>query len=251
MLGQAAFQCGRRETGLRVHGHRVGGWWGCCLFLLLPFSYFSVKCRQGHQLKVKVGEGCWRVEEEGPQVRLSSGEKRRDTVRVCVCYTSIAAAASLCRVRPFVTRQTVGRQAPLSMGFPQARMLEWVAISLSRGSSWPGDWTHISCLAAGFFTTEPSGNLTPPLSTHNCFPAPNSPLSWLSHLSPLLLKNFRWVPIKTVKLTFHSLISPTRIRALTVSLLFDLFKGLLLWETRCGTFSCKEPDSKYFRLCQR
>ena len=136
-------------------------------------------------------------------------------------------------------------------GILQARMLEWVAISLSRGSSWPGDWTHISCLAAGFFTTEPSGNLTPPLSTHNCFPAPNSPLSWLSHLSPLLLKNFRWVPIKTVKLTFHSLISPTRIRALTVSLLFDLFKGLLLWETRCGTFSCKEPDSKYFRLWQQ
>ena len=133
----------------------------------------------------------------------------------------------------------------------QARVMERVATFSSRGSSLPRDWTQVSCLAAGFFTTEPSGNLTPPLSTHNCFPAPNSPLSWLSHLSPLLLKNFRWVPIKIVKLTFHSLISPTRIRALTVSLLFDLFKGLLLWETRCGTFSCKEPDSKYFRLCQR
>ena len=29
-------------------------------------------------------------------------------------------------------------------GILQARMLEWVAISFSRGSSWPRDWTHAS-----------------------------------------------------------------------------------------------------------
>ena len=29
-------------------------------------------------------------------------------------------------------------------GILQARILEWVAISSSRGSSWPRDWTHIS-----------------------------------------------------------------------------------------------------------
>ena len=28
----------------------------------------------------------------------------------------------------------------------QARILEWVVISSSRGSSLPGDWTHISCI---------------------------------------------------------------------------------------------------------
>ena len=41
----------------------------------------------------------------------------------------------------------------------QARILEWVAISFSRGSSRPRDWTCvscISCIAGGFFTTEPS-----------------------------------------------------------------------------------------------
>ena len=37
----------------------------------------------------------------------------------------------------------------------QARILEWVAIPYSRGSSWPRDWTRVSCLAGGFFTTEP------------------------------------------------------------------------------------------------
>ena len=28
-----------------------------------------------------------------------------------------------------------------------ARILEWVAISFSRGSSWPQDWTHVSCIS--------------------------------------------------------------------------------------------------------
>ena len=34
----------------------------------------------------------------------------------------------------------------------QARVLEWVAISFSRGSSWPTDRTHISCIAGRCFT---------------------------------------------------------------------------------------------------
>ena len=39
---------------------------------------------------------------------------------------------------------------------------EWVAMSSSRGSSWPWDQTPISCvscIAGGFFTTEPPGSL--------------------------------------------------------------------------------------------
>ena len=35
----------------------------------------------------------------------------------------------------FVTPRTVARQAPLSMGILQARTLEWLAMSSSRGSS--------------------------------------------------------------------------------------------------------------------
>ena len=34
---------------------------------------------------------------------------------------------------------TVALQVPLSMGFSQARILEWVAIFFSRGSSQPRD----------------------------------------------------------------------------------------------------------------
>ena len=43
----------------------------------------------------------------------------------------------LSHVRLFVTPWTVAHQGPLSIGFFQARILEWVAISYSRGSSWP------------------------------------------------------------------------------------------------------------------
>ena len=37
-------------------------------------------------------------------------------------------------------------------GILQARILEWVAITNSRGSSKPRDWTWVSCIAGGFIT---------------------------------------------------------------------------------------------------
>ena len=37
-------------------------------------------------------------------------------------------------------------------GILQARILEWAAISFSRGSSWPRNQTHVFCIAGGFFT---------------------------------------------------------------------------------------------------
>ena len=38
------------------------------------------------------------------------------------------------------------------MGFLQARLLEWVAISFSRESSGHRDWTWVSCIAGRFLT---------------------------------------------------------------------------------------------------
>ena len=46
--------------------------------------------------------------------------------------------------------RTVAFHAPLSMGF--CRLGEWIAISFSRGSSRPGNWTRVSCIAGRFFT---------------------------------------------------------------------------------------------------
>ena len=46
---------------------------------------------------------------------------------VCVCVLS--------PIQLFASPWTIACQAPLSMGFFQARILEWVAIPFSRGSS--------------------------------------------------------------------------------------------------------------------
>ena len=46
---------------------------------------------------------------------------------------------------------------PSVHGILQARVLEWVAISFSRGSSRPRDQTWVSCFAGIFVTTEPPG----------------------------------------------------------------------------------------------
>ena len=43
-------------------------------------------------------------------------------------------------------------------GICQARILKWVTISYFKGSSWPRDWTHISCISCIdniFFATVP------------------------------------------------------------------------------------------------
>ena len=38
-------------------------------------------------------------------------------------------------------------------GIFQARILEWIAFPFSRGSSQPKDWTQVSHIAGGFFTS--------------------------------------------------------------------------------------------------
>jgi len=42
-------------------------------------------------------------------------------------------------------------------GILQARILEWVVIPFSRGSSRPRDQTWVSCTAGRFFSSEPPG----------------------------------------------------------------------------------------------
>ena len=64
----------------------------------------------------------------------------------------VCCAYSLSCVWLFVTPWTVARQAYLTMGMLQARILEWVAMSSFRESSQPKDPTQASRMAAGFFT---------------------------------------------------------------------------------------------------
>ena len=50
------------------------------------------------------------------------------------------------------TPWTVAFQAPLSMEILWARILEWVAIFFSQGSSQPRNRTQVSCITGRFFT---------------------------------------------------------------------------------------------------
>ena len=61
---------------------------------------------------------------------------------------AIVCAQSLSHVRLFVTPWTVACQGSSAHGTLQARTLEWLAISSSRGSSWPREGIHIyvSCI---------------------------------------------------------------------------------------------------------
>ena len=61
----------------------------------------------------------------------------------------------------FVTPWTITCQAPLVHEISQARILEWIAIFFSRGSSQPTDGICISRIAGRLFTTEPPGKPRP------------------------------------------------------------------------------------------
>ena len=53
----------------------------------------------------------------------------------------------------FVTRMDCSPLGSSVHGILQERILEWIAIPFSRGSSWPRDRTQVSCIAGRFFTS--------------------------------------------------------------------------------------------------
>ena len=69
--------------------------------------------------------------------------------------TSCCLVAQLCL--PLWNPMGCSPQGSSVHGISQTTILEWVAISFSRGSSWPRDQTQISSIAGRFFTTEPLG----------------------------------------------------------------------------------------------
>ena len=101
-----------------------------------------------------MGMGC-EVEEKGTQIseqnwgRSEPGllEKRFQNISLLLAsFKSLQSCLTLCK--------PMDCSPPGSSvhGILQARILEWVAIPFSRGSSWPRDWTQVSCIAGGFFT---------------------------------------------------------------------------------------------------
>ena len=66
-----------------------------------------------------------------------------------VCYALLCLVSQSC----LTLCDTMDLQAPLSMGILQARILEWVAMPSSRGSSRPRDQSQVSLTEGGFFTS--------------------------------------------------------------------------------------------------
>ena len=67
---------------------------------------------------------------------------------------------SLRCIRCFCNPVDCGPPGTSVRGILQARRLEWVAISFSRGSSRPTDQTRVSCFAGDLFTSGPPGSHT-------------------------------------------------------------------------------------------
>ena len=64
----------------------------------------------------------------------------------CICARSLESCPTLCDPTDCSPPGSAVRR------ISQARILEWVAISFSRGSSQPRDQTQVSHIAGGFFT---------------------------------------------------------------------------------------------------
>ena len=95
-------------------------------------------------------------------------------------------AKSLSRVQVFATLWTVAHQDPLSMGILQARVLEWVAMPSSRGSSQARDQTQVSHIAGKLFTIWATRDL------HNDLPL--SFIIWKGFTMRMLEnENFTWI----------------------------------------------------------
>ena len=90
--------------------------------------------------------------------------QRNRNYSVCVCMC-------LCAQSCLTLCNPMGCRLPGSSvhGIFQARILEWVAFSFSRGTSLTKDQTHVSCVpcVGRFFTTLPPGKLFAYMYTYN------------------------------------------------------------------------------------
>ena len=85
------------------------------------------------------------------KTQVSKFDKSLERGLINVKGNSFPVIASLSCIWLFVTPWTVANQAPLSMGILQARILEWVALPSSGGSSQPKDRTQVSRIVGRFF----------------------------------------------------------------------------------------------------
>ena len=120
-------------------GRELGFSWASRVWsgMNFPEVYTSVQQERGavvNQARLSWGTLTWGVHEA-----LSSPVPRPISRPPLLSGTTLtfSVLCVLSHVWLFATPWTVARQAPLSMGILQARILEWVAMPFSRGSSQP------------------------------------------------------------------------------------------------------------------
>ena len=75
-------------------------------------------------------------------------------------YRSFYKLSKVLKVKVLVTQLCLTLCDPMDYSLPgssvqgilQARIMKWVVIPFSRGSSQPRDWSWVSCIAGRFFT---------------------------------------------------------------------------------------------------
>ena len=105
-------------------------------------------------------------EERAKNTRTQCTKKKKWSINKQPCSNSLVSKETLIKISflttilclvaqscpTFATPWTIAHQAPLSMEILQARILEWVAMPFSRGSSQPRDQAQVSHNAGRFFT---------------------------------------------------------------------------------------------------
>ena len=126
-------------------------------------------------------------------------------------------------------------------GILQARILEWVAMPSSSGSSWPRDWTCVSfdsCIAGRFFTTESLGK---PQNNPNMHKFPQE-----SVLTNLHASRWPW-SLHSVGILLWAIVPYPAAREvggeLAERLVSQGMPTLLVWEI--------EPNLEHFNSCQK
>ena len=76
---------------------------------------------------------------------------------ICICVHLHTRTKSLQSWMTFCDPVDCSPPGPSVHGVLQARILEWIAISSSRGPSQLKDRTHVSCVGKHLFNTEPPG----------------------------------------------------------------------------------------------
>ena len=72
----------------------------------------------------------------------------RDVVKICMCvFVCVCIVLLFSCVWLFCDPMDYSPPGSSVHGISQEGMLEWVAISFSRGSSWPRDWICVSCIS--------------------------------------------------------------------------------------------------------